>query len=257
VFKRLRIALLLLLVLVIVVLSTVSDRIYTTDWDNALYVMVLPINADGSAAAERYIASLNADELLPLERFFATHAADYGITLERPVCFMLGPVQRELPPMIEQGASIPRVMLWSLQLRYHSWRELRKIEGSTPDVTLFVLYYDPQRSPVLAHSLGLQKGLVGIVNAFAAPEMAGSSDVVIAHELLHTLDATDKYGPGNLALHPDGFAEPDREPLYPQPYAELMGGRIPISPQHAEIPRSLRQVRIGPRTASEIGWVKR
>lgn len=254
-FKRLRV-LVLLLILIIVIFSTVSDRIYSTNWDNALRVVVLPINGDGSAVAEEFVQRMNSDELLPLEHFFVEQAAQYGISVERPVRFALGPAQRELPPIIQPGASAPSVMAWSLRLRYYSWRIMRKLPGPTPDIGIFVLCHDPQRSPTLPHSLGLQKGLVGVVNAFAARDMEGSNDVVIAHELLHTLGATDKYGPDNLPLHPQGFAEPEREPLYPQRYAELMGGRIPIAPDRAEIPESLRWVRIGPQTAAEIGWVK-
>ena len=93
-----------------------------------------------------------------------------------------------------------------------------------------MLYHDPAISPALPHSIGLQKGLFGIVHVFADRDMRGSNDTVIAHELLHTLGATDKYDlRTNQPLHPDGFAEPDREPLYPQSFAELMGGRIPVS----------------------------
>ena len=254
--KRLRI-LILLLILIIVIFSTVSDRIYSTNWDNALRVVVLPINADGSPVAEAFVQRMNADELRPLESFFSEQASQYGIHLERPVRFTLGPQQRELPPIIEPGAGTLSVMAWSLRLRYYSWRIVRKLPGPAPDIGMFVLFHDPQLSPTLPHSLGLQKGLVGVVNAFADRTMAGSNDVVIAHELLHTLGASDKYGPDNLPLHPQGFAEPEREPLYPQRYAELMGGRTPIAPQRAEIPESLRWVRIGPQTAQEIGWVKR
>jgi hypothetical protein len=58
-------------------------------------------------------------------------------------------------------------------------------------------------------------------------------------------------------LHPVGYAEPDRQPLHPQQYAELMGGRIPITGERAEIPESLSEVLIGPETATEIGWTKR
>lgn len=253
--KRLRI-LILLLVLIVVIFSTVSDRIYSTNWDNALRVVVLPINADGSAVAEAFVRRMNADELLPLERFFSEQAEEHGIALERPVRFTLGPQQRELPPIIEPGANPLSVMAWSLRLRYHSWSIVRKLPGPAPDITLFVLFHDPSISPTLPHSLGLQKGLVGVVNAFADRTMAGSNDVVIAHELLHTLGASDKYGPDNLPLHPQGFAEPHREPLYPQRYAEVMGGRVPLSPERADIPESLRWVLIGPQTAREIGWVK-
>lgn len=254
-WQTLRISL-LLLILVIVIFSTISDRIYSTNWDNSLRVAVLPINADGSAVAEQFVGELTADDLQPLEQFFATNAEAYDIALERPIRFTVGPAQRELPPMIEPGASVPSIMFWSLRLRYYAWRVMRKLPGPTPDISIFVLFHDPQRSSSLQHSLGLQKGLVGVVNAFADREMRGSNAVIIAHELLHTLGATDKYDSNNQPIHPQGFAEPEREPLYPQRYAELMGGRIPITPERAETPESLRLVVIGPQTAAEIGWTQ-
>ena len=81
--------------------------------------------------------------------------------------------------------------------------------------------------------------------------------VILAHELLHTLNATDKYDfATNMPSYPDGFAEPDKTPRYPQDFAELMGGRTPISEQQAEIPKSLKQTLIGAKTAREIGWLK-
>jgi hypothetical protein len=88
--------------------------------------------------------------------------------------------------------------------------------------------------------------------------MASGNNMVIAHELLHTLAATDKYQPDTgLPRYPDGYAEPARQPLFPQNQAELMGGRIPLAADRAEIPERLSQVVIGPVTAREIGWVSR
>ena len=52
---------------------------------------------------------------------------------------------------------------------------------------LFVVYFDPATSRTLAHSTGIQKGMLGIVNAFASADQEGSNAVVIAHELLHTV----------------------------------------------------------------------
>jgi len=49
------------------------------------------------------------------------------------------------------------------------------------DIRIFVLYHDPALTPVVPHSLGLAKGLIGVVYAFAAPEMTGENAVVIAH----------------------------------------------------------------------------
>jgi hypothetical protein len=99
--------------------------------------------------------------------------------------------------------------------------------------------------------------LIGVVNAFARPDMDGSNNVIIAHELMHALGATDRYQPGtNRPLYPDGFADPDAVPLYPQSRAEIMAGRIPVSETAAEIPIGMREVMIGTKTAREINWIK-
>ena len=60
-------------------------------------------------------------------------------------------------------------------------------------------------------------------NAFGSADNEGGNNVVIAHELLHTFGATDKYDPAdNMPRHPDGFAEPDARPLFPQRLAEII-----------------------------------
>jgi hypothetical protein len=253
-FKRLRI-LVLLLILLFVALNTYFDRVYSTDWNIPLRVTLFPINGDGSAVSERYIQELQGTDLAPLERFFRDNAKQYGVTLDDPIRFARGAQIRELPPMLEPGTGALGRLIWSLRARYWAWSVPASGTGPKPDVQLFVLYYDPETSPALPHSIGLQKGLFGIVNAFADRTMEGSNDTVIAHELLHTLGATDKYAlETNQPLYPIGFAAPDRTPPYPQTHAELMGGRVPISPTESTIPVSLRQVVIGPLTAREIGW---
>ena len=81
------------------------------------------------------------------------------------------------------------------------------------------------------------------------------NNVVIAHELAHTVGATDKYNPANnQPVFPIGYAAPDREPRYPQRDAELMGGRVPRATTEAVMPKSLKQVRVGPATALELRW---
>ena len=121
-----------------------------------------------------------------------------------------------------------------------------------PDVRIFVRYHSPDRDFVLENSIGLQKGMVGVVNAYASRQYAGTNNVVIAHEFLHTLGATDKYEPDGNPSYPQGYAEPDRKPLYPQELAEIMGGRIPRSQDDAVIPMNLSYVLIGDATAREI-----
>lgn len=252
-WRRLRIVI-LLLILAFVALNTYFDRVYSTDWDIPLRVAVYPINADGSEATERFIRE-RTDDYSALDRFFQDEAREYGVTLERPVRFITVQQLREAPPAIEPGAGVSGIAWWSLRTRYWAWRT--PTSKPAPDIRMFVLYHDPQRSASLPHSTGQQKGLYAIVHAFADRSMRGSNDVVIAHELLHTLGASDKYDlQTSQPAYPEGFAEPDREPRYPQTYAELMAGRIPVSEREAEIPESLNRVLIGPATAREIGWSK-
>jgi len=255
-WRRLRIAI-LLLILLFVALNTYFDRVYSTDWNIPLRIAAFPIDADGSEATARYIRQLPPDAFQRIETFFEREAKEYGLQMERPIRVTLAPPLPQRPPTLDPRAGRLSVLLWSLKMRYWAWR-VDAPPGPAPDIKLFVLYHDPAISPALPHSLGLQKGLIGVVHVFADAGMKGSNDTVIAHELLHALGATDKYDlASNQPLHPDGFAEPNREPLYPQSWAELMAGRMPISSTEAQTPESLQHVLIGPKTASEIGWKKR
>jgi hypothetical protein len=128
-------------------------------------------------------------------------------------------------------------------------------EEPTPDISVFAVYQDGESGGTIDSSTALRKGLIVVAKLFAQHSAEGSNRVILAHELLHTLGATDKYDPATtLPLFPVGYAEPGRTPLYPQPRAELMAGRIPVGPDRAVIPGSLRQVVIGPASAHEIGW---
>jgi hypothetical protein len=110
---------------------------------------------------------------------------------------------------------------------------------------------------VVPDSHGLQKGLVGVVHAFAVKEMAGSNNIVIAHELLHTLGASDKYQPATGAPEfPSGYGDPDQKPLYPQLNAEVMAVQRAMTANQFEMPVSLRNVVVGPVTAGEIRWTR-
>jgi hypothetical protein len=124
-------------------------------------------------------------------------------------------------------------------------------------VRIFVLYHDPALTPSVPHSLGLTKGLIGVVYAFAAPVMSGANDVVIAHELLHTVGATDKYDPANDAPRfPEGFGDPRQIPLYPQRMAEIMAGRRMLAADRWQQVAGLDEVVVGAATALEIRWLQ-
>jgi hypothetical protein len=145
------------------------------------------------------------------------------------------------------------VMLWSLKMRWWATSVTEDQDRIEPDVRIFVRYHTADSAVVLENSVGLQKGMVGVVNGFAGRRYRGTNNVIIAHEFLHTLGATDKYSPvDGQPVGPDGLAEPDRNPLYPQRYAEIMGGRIALAEDDSIVPKSLKQAVIGPLTAREI-----
>ena len=252
--RGIRIAL-LLAVLGLVGLDAWLTRVRTTGWDSTLRVSVHPIVADGRDATRAYVGALAREDFAAIEAFLQREAPRYGVRLPEPVRVWLRPRLDELPPLPPADRSLLGTVGWSLKLRWWAGRREGALPRPRGQARIFVLYYDPETTPAVAHSLGLKEGLIGIVHAFASRSQTATNNVVIAHELLHTLGATDKYQPATgQPRHPDGYAEPQREPLHPQAYAELMGGRIPLTPARAEIPESLDQVRVGPATAAEIGW---
>ena len=140
-------------------------------------------------------------------------------------------------------------------MRWWSYRNA-ETKGPGTQVKIFLLYFDPAKNNRLAHSTGLQKGLIGRVNVFAARDMASQNNVVITHEFLHTLGATDKYDPAsNQPMFPAGYAIPEQLPLLPQRFAEIMAGRTPTSQNTAETPNGLSDALIGKETAIEINWL--
>jgi hypothetical protein len=205
---------------------------------------------------ERYISSLAQRDFEKISSFLSREASKYGIR-NKPVTIL----QTEKgfsfhPPDLPGEMNAFNSMYWSIKFRVWSVWALYKANISHADITLFVKYFDPLKHPVLDHSIGLQKGMVGIINAFASTEYNGSNNVILAHELLHTVGATDKYYlENNFPLYPIGFADPQKKPLYPQTRAEIMGGRVPLSPFETAIPESLDEVVVGELTALEIGWI--
>ena len=252
-FKAIRIGV-LLFILLMVVLNTWLTQARSTDWKNSLWVKVYPVNADGSDATARYIESLDLRHFEDIEAFFADEAEKYGHNIKRPVRLELGSEIGEQPPTLPRDANVLDVMLWSLKMRWWVGDVTDRQDEIEPDVAIFVRYHQAGEIYVLEDSVGVQKGMFGIVNAYTGRRHRGRNNLIIAHEFLHTLGASDKYELGTgQPIPPDGLAEPDRRPLYPQRYAEIMGGRIAESASDAMIPQSLSYAVIGPATAAEIG----
>jgi hypothetical protein len=256
-FRKLRILFLLLLLLAISV-DTWLTKVRSTNWDSPLRVVIYPINGDGSQQSNKYIEALSSDHFKAIEKFMSEEATEFQLALKKPVEMYLSEPMKEPPPTPPKDRqSIPAVMWWSLKMRYYAFFK-HNYQGPKPNIKIFVLYHDPDLNPRLPHSLGLEKGLIGVVNAYANPSYAGRNQVIISHEMLHTLGATDKYDFSNgRPIHPIGFVQPLKNPLYPQTLAEIMAGQIPITETRYKMPDDLDETVIGPTTAFEINWKDR
>lgn len=253
-FKIFRITLLLA-----ILLGVIYDRWrahHRTDWKMPLVVALYPINADASPVAAEYIQNLKEEDFEDIESFFGEEARRYAVPLPAPVEVLLAAPVAESPPRPPRNGGMMDAVPWSLHFRWWAWRHSGGVRRA-PHARLFLLYADPATHPMLEHSTAIREGMIGIAHVFASKKQARQNAVVIAHELLHTLGATDKYDlQTTYPRHPEGFAEPGAEPLLPQRFAELMGGRTPVTTGQAEIPESLARVLVGTHTAAEIGWTK-
>ncbi len=252
--KKIRIFILLYILFMVAVAGWLA-KARSTDWDKPLNVVIYAINGDDSAASKKYIDKIGKTHFDAIESFFEREARHYNLSLSKPVDVTFVGELESKPPLPPRHGSTLSIMLWSLKLRYWAWKNDQYPYAE--DVQIFVLYFDPEEASILAHSLGLQKGLIGVVNAFASKEMKTTNHVIIAHELLHTVGATDKYDPAsNMPIYPTGYANPKQEPLFPQKQAEIMAGRVAISETRAEQPTTFKQVMLGNVTAAEINWLK-
>jgi hypothetical protein len=250
-FRRFRI-LILLGVLAAAIGMTWLEQTLVRGWRAPLDVTVTPINGDGSEQAAETIRVLQASDFSDINAFLQRETARYGVKQQQAMHITLLPELGKTPPAPPHDRSVLKTIWWSLQLRWWVYQQSGQLLPQLGRIKLFVLYHAPQDGVALEHSLGLQKGLIGVVHAFADPQQAEQNNIVIAHELLHALGATDKYGPGGRPVYPQGYAEPDWPENMPRTAAEIMAGRYVNAAGRVVMPPSLEQCVIGAQTAHEI-----
>jgi len=250
-FRRFRI-LILLGALAAAVGFTWLEQTLVRGWRGPLDVAVIPINGDGSAQASETISRLQVSNFDDINTFMQRETARYGVKQSQAMQVTLLPELNEKPPAPPRDRSALKTVWWSMQLRWWVYRQSGQLLPQLGKIKLYVLYHAPRDGIALEHSLGLQKGLIGVVHAFADDKQAQQNNIVIAHELLHTLGATDKYDAEGKPLYPQGYAEPDLPEQMPRHQAEIMAGRLVNATGRLVMPDSLEQCVIGAQTAHEI-----
>jgi len=257
VFKIIRILILLTLFLALAFYAQ-QQKLKSRSWAEPLQLVIYPINAEhGNPAVDDYIRELDDSVFAPIDRFFAEQSRDYDLIVQQPTVTRLGPaVSVQPPPAPLPNAGYAAIIWWGIKFRYWVYRNTPDSDSNIRRIRVFVQYHTAGKDKHLQHSLGLDKGLVALVQAFAAIEQDQQNNIVIAHEVLHTVGAGDKYAPDNSALFPIGYADPDQSPLYPQKRAEIMAGRIALSETRMRMPNSLTECMVGETTAREINWLR-
>ncbi|MDP2265675.1 MAG: hypothetical protein Q8J70_03900 [Thiobacillus sp.] len=250
-FRRLRI-LLLLGVLAAALGLTWLEQTLARGWRAPLVVEVIPINGDGSEQASETIRTLQADGFADINAFIERETARYGVKQSPAMRVTLKSELKAHPPAPPRDGSVLKTIFWSLKLRWWVYQQSGQLLPQLGTIKLYVLYHAPQDGIALQHSLGLQKGLIGVVHAYADPGQAEQNNIVIAHELLHTLGATDKYDAEGKPIYPQGYADSAAPQSMPRTDAEIMAGRYLAVNGRAVMPLSLERCVIGAQTAHEI-----
>lgn len=248
--KLIRISFLLVL-FVIAAFYTKSQRLSTTSWVEPLVVSIYPINADQRDDTERYIQSLTTSDFSEINDFFVDQWSLYSELDFSPFDVQLRQTISSEPPTPPDNGNFFSIAFWSLRLRFWSFRQVT--DDTSKTINMFIRYQQRKDNLVIGHSMGLQKGLIGVVNAYAGEIFQTRNNVVIAHEILHTVGASDKYDlASGQPIFPQGFAQPDNQ--FEQFQAVLMAAKIPVSRTKSYMPASLKSCVISVETAKEIAW---
>ena len=259
-WRKWRVGLLVLALIVIAAWAGGVQKVRKsrTQWNRPLEVAIVLLAP--AAIDEARVVRLR-DALGDLDGRLAAEFGRYGRG-GRPFAFSLvGPIpfHGTLPFTPDSPRLVDRAKhAWRL------WRTLRDIDSGSgfdpkPYDARIYMFLEPATTSggavtTFAEGSGAVGGEVGFVRAAAGPNDAVLALTAVAHELLHCLGATDKYDASGHTVVPDGLAEPQLAPRFPQRYAEWMAGEIPSGPGQGRLPASLAELRVGPVTAREVGW---
>jgi len=257
-YARVSVLLGVLVVVVAYAWHDVRSRRARKAWDHTLAVAVV-VSFDGPVDPAAFDA-LRA-RAPALEDRLAEELHRYRPGAPAPFAFtFFGPVARSTPPPTPSGDGV--LALASHEWDLHRWTSDVDVRAGVADGAfdsrVYVTAQPPRGRKHLIEGASEQGGRIGTVTVDLDTN-AGVIDfalAVIAHELFHTLDAVDHYDEAGRAKVPDGLAEPDLVPRYPQRFVEIMARGRPLSPNEEKVLDSLDELAVGPATAREIGWSK-
>lgn len=253
--RRLRI-LALVVVLACVGLYAYRDyhsRMARNDWDHTLEVAIVLVD-DGTV--DRVAVEMLKNRTQALSDRLTLEAHRYAPDIPTPFHFTVkGPVQggKAPPSPASTGFFANAQHTWDLRQYTSAIDTLATLDPEVYDSRIYVSMRNGNHGGTV-EGASQPNGRVGTVNVELDRTMIDSVLFVIAHELFHTLGASDKYDDKGHCRVPEGLAEPDRAPLYPQAFAELMARNRAVGLGEEVMPASLDELAVGLTTAKEIRW---
>jgi hypothetical protein len=231
-----------------------SDRRARTTWQRPVRVALVLVERE---AVPQELLGLLTARSFELERRLASeyrrHTGREGTPIE---IIVRGPARASQAPPALASDGLGDLLRHGLR----QWRWTSALDAQAHVELGFDSRVYLALTPTLGKPLAFVEGqseLGGRVGIAQADLDRGTIDFalcVVAHELLHTLGATDKYDDQGRTNYPQGFVEPQRAPLYPQPGAEVMARNVPLAPGSERPPETLDELYVGDVTARELGW---
>ncbi len=255
-YVRVSILLVVLVGVLLYAFRDVTGRRQRTSWDRTLDVAIIlveqrPVSRSATEGVSARASALAEVLEAEMRRYRREGAPPFRFRV-------FGPVTETEPP---PSAGEPGLVS-DTKYAYASWRYTSRIDDHAGvdkkhfDSRIYLVVTPPaSETRKLVEGASEENGRVGIVAVELDDTMVDLALAVAAHELFHTLGATDKYDltTGRPSV-PDGLAEPDRQPRYPQTFVELMARHRPVDEVQSKPPKTLTELRVGSLTAREIGW---
>lgn len=254
-FFRIRVAVLLSILVIVAgyAFFDVKRRRERLDWTRTLdvaFVVVTQGDVDASSVElfKRRATLLTSRLTDEMHRYKPGSPNPFLVTVFGPVA------STDAAPKLEEDG------LFALAKHSYSlWSYTSDLDGRADipsrgyDARIYVTVRAPKdMKRAFVEGASEEGGRIGIVDVELGPGTVDFALIVAAHELFHTLGATDKYDAQGHTTIPDGLAEPELGAAH-QRFVELMARNRPI--EHGEVPPdTIDDFAVGPATAIEIGW---
>lgn len=236
----------------------VRSRRERNAWERPLSIAIVlvrrgPLDDSAVRSFRKRVAALEARLTDECHRYRSGPSRPFALTFVGPIDDAEDPPRTDGEGVIDSAKESWALWRWASRVDREAG-----IDAGSFDSRIYVAAREPQPQDDLdnVEGEGQQGGRLGAVEVDLDGSMVDFALFVAAHELFHTLGATDKYDASGRTLVPAGLASPALRPLFPQPCAEVMARNRPVSAAAETPPDRLDELGVGPLTAREVGWVR-